>query len=141
VPTVGAPAVPDSQPEPAAAEPLSAPVMEEPDEPSVEEPPAAVPAIEEEAVEPRRTDQPMYLRIRIKRCGNAERDKRILQRVHGTLISNPGQDSFSLVVVDGSQEIEFDFPNETTLYSAELVGKIKRIVGYNAVQIMESRSA
>lgn len=139
VPPVVTATAPDNRAD-ADMEPPAASVTEEPDEAPVEETLAPEPAIEEEVIVPRKTDQPVLLRIQIERCGDAERDKRILQRVHGALISSPGHDSFSLVVVDGSREIEFDFPNETTLYSAELVGKIKRIVGYNAIQVLESRS-
>jgi DNA polymerase-3 subunit alpha len=144
----GPPAVVYEQTEPAA---VTGPVVDNrpgiavselSPEASVEEPAEepVEPVVEQEPFEPRITEQPMYLRVRVTRCGDAERDKRILQRVHGALISSPGQDSFSLVIIDGNREIEFDFPNETTHYSPELVGRIKRIVGYNAIQMLESRS-
>jgi hypothetical protein len=139
VPPAAANAAPDNRPDATELEASPVSVTEDPDGTVAIEPPPVEPAVQE-TIEPRPGDQPMLLRVRIKRCGNAERDKRVLQRVHGALISSPGQDSFSLVVDDGGREIEFDFPNETTHYSAELVGKIKRIVGYNAIQIIESRS-
>jgi hypothetical protein len=86
---------------------------------------------------PRENDAPLSLQVRIERGGDPERDKRVLQHVYGTLISCPGHDSFSLVVVEDGREIELEFPNETTHYSSNLVDKLKFIIGYDAVQVVQ----
>jgi DNA polymerase-3 subunit alpha len=122
------PAVRPQVPATAQAEPAKAPVP-------------ARSTIRDEAVIERKTDAPLFLRIQVSRCGNPERDKRVLQRIYGTLISSPGRDAFSLVIVENGREVELDFPNETTHYSPELVDKIKFIVGYNAIQVIQPQAS
>jgi len=81
--------------------------------------------------------EPLRLRIFVERSGEPERDKRRLRHIHGTLISYPGQDTFSIVLFGEGRVIEVDFPHETTHYCTELREKLARIVGPEAIQIVQ----
>jgi DNA polymerase-3 subunit alpha len=76
-----------------------------------------------------------HIRVQTQRSGDSERDKRSLQRIYGTLVSQPGQDTFSIAVADGEEVVELDFPNDTTCYSPELLAKLGRIVSADAIQV------
>jgi DNA polymerase-3 subunit alpha len=93
--------------------------------------------VSQEATESQPRREPIKLRVFVERSGEPERDKRRLRHVHGTLISYPGQDTFSIVLFGGGRVIEVDFPNETTHYCTELKEKLARIVGPEAVQIVQ----
>jgi DNA polymerase-3 subunit alpha len=84
----------------------------------------------------RQVEGPRHLRVHLQRSGDDARDRRKLERVHGALISFPGPDHFSLVLVseDGSG-LEIDFPGDTTRYCDSLVSKLERIVGDSAIQV------
>jgi hypothetical protein len=87
-----------------------------------------------EAVE-QADDAPLQLRVFVERCGDPERDRRRLQRIYGTLISHPGQDHFSVTLVEGSRLVEVDFPDETTDYTS-VADKLTDILGPDAIEII-----
>lgn len=58
------------------------------------------------------------------RSGDENYDTRCVQMVYRTLISYPGEDPFSLRLVDEQQSVQIDFPNETTAYCEELVAEL-----------------
>jgi DNA polymerase-3 subunit alpha len=86
-----------------------------------------------EAVE-QADDAPLQLRVFVERCGDPERDRRRLQRIYGTLISHPGQDRFSVTLVEGSRLVEVDFPDETTDYTS-VADKLTDILGPDAIEV------
>lgn len=96
-----------------------------------------VASIKQEVTEDRPSKEPMRLRIFVQRSGDPERDKRRLRHIHGTLISYPGQDTFSIVLFGEGRIIEVDFPNETTQYCAELKEKLAHVIGPDAIQIVK----
>jgi len=111
---------PEFEPEPLYAPPMAAPTPA---------PPVAAPA-ESHA------DGPVHLRIFVRRSADEERDRRKLERLHGTLIQRPGHDTFSFVLVDERQLIEVDFSKDTTHFCPELEAKLHQIVEADAIQIV-----
>jgi DNA polymerase-3 subunit alpha len=81
-----------------------------------------------------------HVRVQTRRSGDAERDKRSLQRIYGALVSQPGHDSFSITVADGEEVVELEFPNETTSYSPELLAKLGRIVSSEAIEVFPAQA-
>jgi DNA polymerase-3 subunit alpha len=81
-----------------------------------------------------------HIRVQTRRSGDAERDKRSLQRIYGALVSQPGQDTFSIAVADGEEVVELDFPNDTTCCSPELLAKLGRIVSSDAIQVLPAQA-
>ena len=77
-----------------------------------------------------------HVRVEVARTDDPDKDKRKLQRIHGALISQPGKDRFSIVLIQGDRTVEFDFPNETTRYCPELLEKLSRIINPASVRIL-----
>lgn len=137
-------------PEAASPEPVREPEPAEAPAPLYEPPrmasaraaaaaPAATPAPEPTpasiATDDGNGEQAVHLRLFIARTEDPERDRRRLNRLHGALISRPGADSFSFVLIDGKQRIEVDFRGESTHFCPELQHKIDEIVGLDALQV------
>jgi hypothetical protein len=83
---------------------------------------------------PRFGEEPVHLYVYVERSDDAERDKRRLRRIHGTLTSFPGSDTFSIVLKEGDGFIEFEFPQDTTRYCAELAEQLTAITGVEDIQ-------
>jgi hypothetical protein len=80
---------------------------------------AATPEPEREAPPPIAepdTGEPLRLLIRVKRCGDDALDTLKIQRIHGTLQSCSGQDTFSIILVGEGRDVEIGFPTVTTSY-------------------------
>jgi DNA polymerase III subunit alpha len=74
--------------------------------------------------EPEPVGTSWHLHIIYHRSGDPKKDKSRLEKIHGILISQPGDDTFSIELVNGDEEaVELEF-DETTRYSAGLVQKI-----------------
>jgi DNA polymerase-3 subunit alpha len=65
-------------------------------------------------------DSPKMLTIVLRSSGDHSRDILHLRRVHGTLISYPGEDHFAFYVIEGSSGYLLEFPNDTTNFNNEL---------------------
>ena len=61
------------------------------------------------------------------------RDNLRLRQCYGILISYSGHDRFALQIFERSRGYRIEFPNYTTLYSAELVARLGSIVGADNV--------
>jgi DNA polymerase-3 subunit alpha len=97
---------------------------------------AGLPLLNENQAPPYSEGACVKLKIFIPRSGEAERDKRRIERVYGELTSHPGDDIFSFILVgsDGSQ-VEIEFPDDTTRYCDALVERVTAILGENAIQV------
>jgi DNA polymerase-3 subunit alpha len=84
----------------------------------------------------RQSARPVKLQILFERSGEEERDRRRLERLHGLLISYPGKDRFSIVLLEGDRGVEVDFSKDTTHYCPELEAKLMHLVGKNAIRII-----
>lgn len=71
---------------------------------------------------------PLWLRIRLARSGDDNIDRRKLLRLHGLLVSYPGNDRFSIVVDRGDLMETLEFPNHTTGYCEELLDDLISVV-------------
>ncbi len=63
------------------------------------------------------------------------RDNLRLRQCYGILISYSGHDRFALQIFERSRGYRIEFPNYTTLFSAELVGRLASIVGADNVVV------
>jgi hypothetical protein len=60
---------------------------------------------------------------------------RIIQRLHGTCISLPGKDRFTFHIFEEGKGHLIEFPNDTTHACAELLDKLKGIVGPENIRV------
>jgi len=66
----------------------------------------------------------------ILRCGSDKvRDNLRLRQCYGILISYSGHDRFALQIFERNRGYRIEFPNYTTLFSSELIGRLASIVG------------
>jgi DNA polymerase-3 subunit alpha len=76
-----------------------------------------------------------HIRVIAQRTGDPNRDNRILERIHGALVSQPGHDTFSIALADGDDIMEFEFPKNTTSCTPALLEKLARIVPSESIEI------
>jgi hypothetical protein len=69
----------------------------------------------------------------LRPCADKVRDNLRLRQCYGILISYSGHDRFALQIFERSRGYRIEFPNYTTLFSAELVGRLASIVGADNV--------
>ena len=81
-------------------------------------------------------ERPARIRVTIACSDNPEVDKRRLQRLHGLMIGYPGRDRFTFVLENDERTVEVDF-TDTTHYCPDLEDKLVRIVGPDAIQIIQ----
>ena len=63
------------------------------------------------------------------------RDKLLLRRIFGLMISNPGNDRFAFHIFERGKGHLLEFPNLTTGISPDLIGQITRLVGSENIRI------
>jgi len=63
------------------------------------------------------------------------RDQRRIRRLHGTFISYPGRDHFTLHIFENGRGHLIEFPNDTTHLCAELLDKLKGMVGEENIRV------
>ncbi len=82
--------------------------------------------------------QDLHMITVILRCGpDKVRDNLRLRQCYGIMISYSGHDRFALQIFERNRGYRIEFPNYTTLFSSELVGRLASIVGADNV-IVES---
>lgn len=93
------------------------------------EPPASVTYITPPPVSPSPGRQPpKMLTLVLRSSGDRARDILHMRRVHGTLISYPGEDRFAFYVIEGRSGYLLEFPNDTTRYSEELKVRLEELI-------------
>ena len=65
----------------------------------------------------------------LQRTGHDEQDARRLKRVHGLLVSYPGNDRFHIMIEGDATVRKLEFPNLTTGYCQELVEDLVGVLG------------
>ena len=79
---------------------------------------------------------PRCVYVTIHTTGDKERDVRRMRRIHGLLLSYPGQDQFVFNVLEYNQRhYQITFPNETTGYCDALVRQLTDLLGPEAVGV------
>jgi len=124
-----------SPPAPAVVEPApvaSETVASEPETPAPEKilPPIVPPMHTDDAPE----DLHMITVI-LRPKGDKARDKLLLRRVFGIMISHPGVDRFAFHIFEHGRGHLLEFPNLTTGLSPELISEINLLVGADNVRI------
>ncbi len=72
--------------------------------------------------------------VRFERSGDAARDRRRLNHIHGLLVSYPGTDRFRIVLCGRERDVCMDFPNHTTGYSEALVAELRALPGVEVIR-------
>ncbi|MBA4380612.1 MAG: hypothetical protein C0393_08065, partial [Anaerolinea sp.] len=78
---------------------------------------------------------PQMISVILRPSDDPARDYRRIQRLHGTFISYPGRDRFSLLIFENGHGHLIEFPNDTTRVCAELRDKLKDMVGEENIRI------
>jgi len=65
----------------------------------------------------------------LRTCTDKVRDNLRLRQCYGILISYSGHDRFALQIFERNRGYRIEFPNYTTLFSPELIGRLASIVG------------
>jgi DNA polymerase III subunit alpha len=109
-----------------------APVASEPEKSAVEKilPPIVPPLRSEDSPE----DLHM-ITVVLRPKGDKARDKLLLRRVFGIMISHPGVDRFAFHIFEHGRGHLLEFPNLTTGLSPELISQIGLLVGSENVRI------
>jgi hypothetical protein len=69
--------------------------------------------------------------------GNPERDRRRIKNIYGTLISFMGKDRFSFQLIENKKSHLVDFPDVTTRVCAELLDRLKKLMGEESWRVEE----
>ena len=88
-------------------------------------------------VEEDSTHPPKQITLTLRSTGDKDRDKRRIKTLYGTLISFHGHDRFSFHVFENGKGHLIDFPNETTRIDAELLARLKKLIGEEVWRIEE----
>jgi len=78
--------------------------------------------------------------IRLESTGDRKKDAQRAGRLHGLLISFPGNDHFAFHVYEGSRKYLLEFPNATTGFCSTLHHELKVLVGDGNILLDESSS-
>jgi DNA polymerase-3 subunit alpha len=78
---------------------------------------------------------PQLVTILLRPSNDKLRDLRRIQRLHGTFISHPGKDHFTFHIFEEGKGHLIEFPNDTTHVCAELLDKLKGMVGAENIRL------
>jgi DNA polymerase-3 subunit alpha len=73
--------------------------------------------------------------VMVRSSGDKTRDVLRLRRIHGTIMSFPGNDRFALHVFERGRGYLLEFPNFTTGWCPELVARLNFLVGADNVRV------
>lgn len=73
--------------------------------------------------------------VSLNATGNRMRDQRRIEHICGMMRSSPGSDRFVLVVREGEDEFQIDFPNQTIGISDGLLNELRSLAGDDCVQV------
>jgi DNA polymerase-3 subunit alpha len=98
---------------------------------------AALPAQQDPmAASPEETQYPRQMvTVYLRASGDRTRDILHLRRIHGTLISFPGEDQFALFMIEAGRSYVLEFPNYTTGVCEDLLGRLRLLVGGDNVRL------
>ena len=81
-------------------------------------------------------DRPLRtLRIRFRLTSDPAEDVRRLDALMQLLESHPGEDPFSIEVLQAEETLRLRFPNRRTRYSSELVTRLRELLGDDALVV------
>jgi DNA polymerase-3 subunit alpha len=80
---------------------------------------------------------PRLITVVLRPGGDSERDRRRIKNVYGILISHHGKDRFQFQIFENGRGHLIDFPNDTTRIGAEMLDRLKKLVGPESWRIEE----
>jgi hypothetical protein len=80
---------------------------------------------------------PQQITVTLRSTGDKERDKRRIKTIFGTLISFHGRDRFSFQIFEDGKRHLIDFPNDTTRVCAEVLERLKKLMGEESWRVEE----
>jgi hypothetical protein len=90
------------------------------------------------AQEEREKDNPQQqITVTLRSTGDKEHDKRRIKTIFGTLISFHGRDRFSFQIFENGKGHLIDFPNDTTRVCAEVLDRLKKLIGDESLRVEE----
>jgi DNA polymerase-3 subunit alpha len=81
------------------------------------------------------TDQVHMITVVLRTTGDKTRDVLRMRRIHGTVMSHPGNDRFAFHVYERKHGYLVEFPNFTTGYSPDLITELNTLVGSDNVRV------
>jgi hypothetical protein len=78
---------------------------------------------------------PQMITVTLHPSGEAVKDQRRIQRLHGSFISHPGRDHFNLFIKENGHSFMLEFPNDTTHVCVELMNELLKVVGEKDILI------
>ena len=85
------------------------------------------------------THPPKQITVILRSTGDKDHDKRRIKTLYGTLISFHGHDRFSFHVFEEGKGHLIDFPSDTTRIDAELLSRLKKLMGEESWRVEEIR--
>jgi len=83
---------------------------------------------------------PKNLILTIASCGDKDRDKRRIRRLHGILVSRPGKDYFSFKIFEDDHWYLLEFPNNCTKLNEVLIDELTRMLGSENIFVSQLAS-
>jgi DNA polymerase-3 subunit alpha len=83
----------------------------------------------------RGSEQVQMVTVVMRASGDKTRDVLRLRRIHGTVMSFPGNDRFAFHVFERNRGYLLEFPNFTTGICADLIAKLQLLVGSENVRV------
>lgn len=83
---------------------------------------------------------PKKLILTIASCGDKDRDKRRIRRLHGILVSRPGKDYFSFKIFEDDHWYLLEFPNNCTKLNEVLIDELTRMLGSENIFVSQLAS-
>ncbi len=80
---------------------------------------------------------PRQITVLLRSTGDAERDRRRIKTIYGTLISYHGHDKFSFHVFENGKGHLIDFPNDTTRICPEMLARLQKLMGEESWRVEE----
>jgi DNA polymerase-3 subunit alpha len=75
------------------------------------------------------------LTIILRSSGDKTRDVLRLRRIHGLILTYPGEDRFAVQVIERGRSYLLEFPNYTTKICQELLDRLKFLVGLENIRV------
>jgi DNA polymerase-3 subunit alpha len=99
------------------------------------EPPAVLPRYLVSPTPVAGSENIYMITVMVRSSGDKTRDVLRLRRIHGTIMSYPGNDRFALHVYERGRGYLLEFPNFTTGWCPELVSRLHLLVGGENLRI------
>jgi DNA polymerase-3 subunit alpha len=80
---------------------------------------------------------PQQITVVLRSTGDREHDRRRIKTLYGTLISFHGRDRFSFQIFEEGKGHLIDFPNDTTRVCAEVLERLKKLMGEECWRVEE----